>query len=97
MKTYGEKKALIREAALKASQVAVVKNIMVLDLSQQEQSKTPASAVETARSRQIAVFGYCRDINGHGVAEKSDSESVHQSVIIRSVPLTRKQEGSGSV
>ena len=38
IKTYGDKKALIKEAALKGSQLAVVQAIMNLDLSQQEQS-----------------------------------------------------------
>jgi hypothetical protein len=91
MKTYGDKKALIKEAALKGNQLAVVQTIMNLDLSQQEQSKMRASTVENARVRRIAVFGYHLDANYHGVAEK-DSESV----IIRTVPLTRKNEDSVS-
>ena len=91
IKTYGDKKALIKEAALKGSQLAVVQAIMNLDLSQQEQSKMRASTVENVRVRRIAVFGYCLDINNHGVVEKDSA-----SVIIRTVPLTRKQDVSGA-
>jgi hypothetical protein len=91
MKTYGDKKALIKDAASKGNLLVVVQTIMNLDLSQQEQSKMRASTVENARVRRIAVFGYHLDANYHGVAEK-DSESV----VIRTVPLTRKNEDSGS-
>jgi hypothetical protein len=33
MKTYGDKKALMKEAAVMASHMAAVKNIMVLELN----------------------------------------------------------------
>ncbi len=81
MKMYGDKKNRIRDAALQASQLAVVKGIMENDLKQEEQSKTPPSTVETARK--IAVFG--------------ETIADLESVIIRMVPLTRKHEGSVSV
>ena len=52
MKTYGDKKDFIREEVLKASQVTVVKNIMVLDLSQQEQLKKQGILTPGPRQQQ---------------------------------------------
>ena len=57
MKGYGEKKANLRKWALKSTRTAVVKNIIDLDLNQQEKSKTQASASLSNECRRIAVFG----------------------------------------
>jgi hypothetical protein len=80
MKMYGDKKNRIRDAALQASHLTVVKGIIDNDLKELEQSKMPNFLSTTESARKIAVFG--------------ETIADLDSVIIRMVPLTRKQEGS---
>ena len=57
MKAYGQKKQDLKEWALKSGRTAIVRQIMDVDLSQQEQSRNIASASMSNECRRIAVFG----------------------------------------
>ena len=126
LKTYGEKKANLRENVLKSTKTVVVKNI-VSDWNQQAKSKTQAAASVSNECRRIAVFGLCPftplrnsrlivflvlnllilqtffcdrlfshtgyrlgRLNQEGRLLRN-AEEEEDSVIVRSVPLTRKQ------
>jgi hypothetical protein len=93
MKTYAEKKAHLKELALKSSKTAIARTIVDLDLNQQEESASSHVDDRSERGRRaIAVFGYHEASNGQGQPDKADD-----SVIVRFVPLTRKQgEGQAS-
>jgi len=57
VKTYREKKMNLLDWALKSSKAAIVKAIIDLDLSNQQEARTQTSTTVSHERRRIAVFG----------------------------------------